>query len=144
MTHAAPTRPAESAAPQPADERAAAEVFFDGACPICRAEIAAYQRMAAADPASPLAQDGAWRDVAAPGPAPAPERDRDALLARFHVRRVDGSLVSGARAFFAVWRATPRLAWIGRALDRQPFVALGDAAYWAFLKVRPLWRGAKR
>lgn len=139
MTDAAPQSPPAPAA-APNDPHAAAEVFYDGGCPVCRAEIGVYRKMAASAPSSPLAQPSAWRDVAASGPSPAAEADRETLLARFHVRRADGRLVSGAGAFFALWRATPRLAWLGRALDRQPFVALGDAAYWAFLKARPLWR----
>lgn len=126
--------------PESVDPRAASEVFYDGACPLCRQEIAVYQRMAGADPTSPLADAAAWRDVAGHAAARAPEADQAQLLARFHARRSDGRLVSGARAFIAVWRATPRLARMGRALDRQPFIALGDAAYWMFLKIRPLWR----
>ncbi|MEL6978693.1 MAG: DUF393 domain-containing protein [Pseudomonadota bacterium] len=120
------------------DPRAAAEVYFDGACPLCRAEIAAYRKRAS--------RAVAWRDVSRPdafdddhpdGRAPA---DRETLLARFHVTRADGAVVSGARAFFAVWRAMPGLAPLARILDRQPFIAVADAAYWAFLKIRPLWR----
>lgn len=114
---------------EPADPAAAAEVFFDGGCPLCRAEIAQYRNLA----------DGvAWRDVAA-GEAP-PEIAPEAALARFHARRADGRLVSGFAAFVAVWRAAPRLAPLGRALDRQPFLWAGEAAYRLFLRLRPLWR----
>ena len=114
-----------------ADPARAAEVFFDGACPLCRAEIAAYRRM-----------DGAgsirWCDASA-GDAP-PEIGPEAALARFHVRRADGTLVSGFRAFLAVWRVTPRLAPLARLLDRPPFTWAGEGAYRLFLRVRPLWR----
>lgn len=115
-----------------ADPNAAGEVFYDGACPICSREIALYKRMAS--------DDVAWRDVSG-AEAPGVEgRSREQLLARFHVRRADGTLVSGFRAFMAIWRATPRLRWVGRLLDRQPFAALGEGAYRAFLALRPLWR----
>lgn len=121
------------------DDAKAVEVFFDGACPVCRREIALYQG---------VAEDGvAWRDVGAATPADDDAAaiartglDQRALLKRFHVRRADGSIASGAAAFFALWRSIPRLAWAGRLLDRQPFIALGEVAYRAFLAIRPLWR----
>lgn len=109
----------------------AIEVFYDGACPICRAEIAQYRRMRGAEAAQ-------WRDVAA-GDAP-PEIDAGTALARFHVRRADGQLVSGFRAFLAVWRLNPRLASLARLLDRRPFTWVGEVCYRGFLLVRPLWR----
>lgn len=116
----------------PPDAAAAAEVFYDGACPLCRREIAAYRGMAGMEAV-------AWRDLTAAGAAP-PDLDREAALARFHVRRADGTLVSGARAFLAVWRRSPRLAPLARALDRRPFVALLDVGYAGFLRLRRLWR----
>lgn len=122
------------------DAAQAVEVFYDGGCPICSREIAVYKRMASADPAGPLAQHGAWRDISPQDAATPAEADRETLMRRFHARRADGRLVSGAAAFFAVWRATPKLAWLGRLLDRQPFIAIADLAYAGFLAVRPLWR----
>lgn len=117
------------------DPAAAAEVFYDGACPLCRAEIAQYRGMRGAEAI-------AFRDVAA-GDAP-PEIGADAALARFHVRRADGSLASGFRAFLAVWRANPRLAPAARLLDRAPFTWIGEGVYRLFLRLRPLWRPAAR
>jgi predicted DCC family thiol-disulfide oxidoreductase YuxK len=117
------------------DPAAAREVFYDGACPLCRAEIAQYRRMRGAEAIG-------WRDVAA-GEAP-PEIGPEAALARFHARRADGALVSGFRAFLAVWRANPRLAPVARLLDRPPFTWGGEAAYRLFLLVRPLWRRPAR
>lgn len=111
------------------DPARAAEVFYDGACPVCRAEIAVYRRA--------LGDDVSWRDVSAETPD---GLDRDTLLARFHVRRADGALASGPKAFLAIWRTSPRLRWLAVALDRQPFLWIGEALYWAFLKIRPLWR----
>jgi predicted DCC family thiol-disulfide oxidoreductase YuxK len=114
------------------DPTAAAEVFFDGGCPICRREIAAYRGMAGLE-------DVIWRDVSDPACAPQ-GLDRAAALARFHVRRGDGTIVAGARAFLAIWRRTPRLARLAQALDRRPVTAVLDLGYAAFLRLRPLWR----
>ncbi|MFN3613033.1 MAG: thiol-disulfide oxidoreductase DCC family protein [Rubrimonas sp.] len=113
------------------DPAAAAEVYYDGACPVCSAEIAQYRRMRGVDAAL-------WRDVAA-GAGP-PEISPAQALARFHVRRRDGVLISGFRAFVAVWRLNPRLAPAARLLDRPPFSWLGEGCYRLFLVARPLWR----
>lgn len=113
------------------DPGRATEVFYDGGCPLCRAEITTYRQMQGGDSI-------AWRDVA-DGPPP-PEMDRATALARFHVRRADGQIVSGFKAFLAVWRVHPRLAPVARLLDRAPFTWIGEGAYRLFLVVRPLWR----
>jgi predicted DCC family thiol-disulfide oxidoreductase YuxK len=115
----------------PTDPARAAAVFYDGGCPLCRAEIATYRRMKGGESID-------WQDVAN-GPPP-PEIGREAALARFHARRADGTLVSGFRAFLAVWRANPRLAPVAKLLDRAPFTWVGEGGYRLFLKVRPLWR----
>ena len=116
-----------------ADPARAVEAFYDGGCPLCRAEIDAYRGMAGGETI-------AWRDASA-GAAP-PEIGAEAALARFHVRRADGALTSGFRAFLAIWRANPRLAPLARLLDRAPFVWAGEGAYRLFLAIRPLWRRA--
>lgn len=128
MTDTASNAAPITAGPDPAR---AAEAFYDGGCPLCRAEIAAYRRM-------PWAARIRWLDADA-GEGP-PEIGAGQALARFHVRRADGTLVSGFRAFVALWRTNPRLApWV-RVLDRAPFVWAGEAGYRLFLLVRPLWR----
>ncbi|MEL6601210.1 MAG: DUF393 domain-containing protein [Pseudomonadota bacterium] len=116
------------------DQAAAREVFYDGACPLCRAEIDQYRGMVA---------DGSvtWTNVADEEPLPE-GLDRETLLARFHARREDGEVVSGARAFLAVWRQMKSLRWLALILDRQPFIAVLDLLYAGFLKIRPLWRKA--
>ncbi|MBX2855538.1 MAG: DUF393 domain-containing protein [Rhodobacteraceae bacterium] len=132
----------DTAAQSPsADPARATEVFYDGACPVCRAEISLYKKS--------LGEQIRWSDLTgADGEAPDREQlDRegvsaDTLLKRFHVRRADGVLVSGPKAFLAIWRGSPRLAWAARLLDRQPFLAFGEAFYWVFLRVRRLWRSA--
>jgi predicted DCC family thiol-disulfide oxidoreductase YuxK len=111
-------------------------VWHDGACPLCRAEIALMRR---------LDTRGAIRfvDAAASGPDACP-LDRRALLARFHARE-DGELLSGAAAFAAMWRAIPVLRPLG-LLARAPIMLRGlEIAYLGFLRVRPsLQRAARR
>jgi predicted DCC family thiol-disulfide oxidoreductase YuxK len=62
--------------------------------------------------------------------------DRTALLARFHACE-DGTMLSGAAAFAAMWRAIPLLRPLGIA-GRNPIVLAGlEHVYRLFLLVRP-------
>ena len=72
-------------------------VWHDGACPLCRREIALMRR---------LDRRGAIRFVDATESGAACPIDRADLLARFHASE-DGILLSGAAAFAAMWRAIP-------------------------------------
>ncbi|MEO8937132.1 MAG: DUF393 domain-containing protein [Burkholderiaceae bacterium] len=112
-------------------------VYFDGGCPVCSREVAMYRRQ-------PGAEAVQWIDVTHCAAAELGEGlTRDAAMARLHLRRPDGSLVSGARAFTGLWRVLPRWAWLGRVLGNGPGLWLLEAGYRAFLVVRRGWR-AKR
>ena len=109
-------------------------VYFDGACPVCSREIAAYRRQ-------PGAEHCAWIDASVCSDASlGPGLNRAAALARFHVRQADGELVDGMRGFALLWRALPRTAWLGRLALTGPIPALLDGAYAGFLKLRLVWR----
>jgi predicted DCC family thiol-disulfide oxidoreductase YuxK len=104
-------------------------VWFDGACPLCRREIALMRRL---DRGRAIT----FVDVARPDAAASCPLAPDDLLARFHASE-DGSLYSGAAAFAAMWRAIPLLRPLG-LLARSPWV-LGwlERGYVQFLRVRP-------
>ena len=105
-------------------------VWYDGACPLCRREIALMRRLDRARRIS-------FVDVAAPGAEGQCPIDRAALLARFHAEEDDGELLSGAAAFAAMWRAIPLLRPLG-LLARRPLVLRWlERAYLRFLRVRP-------
>jgi len=119
-------------------DQASTTVYFDGACPVCSREIVMYRRQ-------PGAGAVQWVDVAyGEAPALGEGLTRAAAMARLHVRRADGSLVSGARAFTELWRALPRWAWAGRLFGSGPGLWLLEASYRLFLIVRRSWRGATR
>lgn len=112
-------------------------VYFDGACPVCSREIAVYRRQAGAEQC-------VWVDASScPESALGAGLSRDGALARFHVRREDGVLVDGMRGFALLWRELPRFAWAGRIASFGPLPHVLDAAYRVFLRVRPLWQGAR-
>ncbi len=103
-------------------------VWFDGACPLCRREIALMRRL---DRRGAIA----FIDVAQ-GADPSCPVDRAQLLARFHAEE-DGVVHDGAAAFAAMWRAIPLLRPLGLAA-RSPWVLrLLEAAYLRFLRLRP-------
>lgn len=111
-------------------------VWHDGACPLCRREIALMRR---------LDKRGSIRfvDAATTGSSSCPI-ERSALLARFHASE-DGKLLSGAAAFAAMWRAVPLLRPLGLAARSPLVLRLLESAYRGFLVIRPsLQRAARR
>jgi len=105
-------------------------VLYDGACPLCRREIALY-RGGCGDVALRFA------DVSDDAVALPPGLTRDAALARFHVQRADGQIVSGAQAFLALWSVLPGWRWLAR-VGRVPGIArLIEHTYRGFLVFRP-------
>ncbi|MBI1386785.1 MAG: DUF393 domain-containing protein [Rhizobiales bacterium] len=111
-------------------DRDTATVYFDGACPLCRAEISHYQ-----------AQKGSellcFVDVAQPGADLGANLEREQALARFHVRGADGALVSGAAAFVALWAHLPRWRWAARLARIPGILPVLETVYRAFLPLRP-------
>ncbi|MES2781705.1 MAG: DUF393 domain-containing protein [Pseudomonadota bacterium] len=102
-------------------------VWYDGACPLCIREIAFMRRLD-------------WRraidflDIA-PADAVCP-LDRQLMLARFHASE-DGSILSGAAAFAAMWRAIPLLKPLGFLARNAVILDILERLYLRFLKVRP-------
>ncbi len=107
------------------------QVYFDGGCPICAREIAFYR-------ARPGAAGFDWIDVSREDPGPG--LTREAALARMHVRRADGTLLSGAAAFAAMWQRMPGFIWLGRMVAFPPMRVVAELAYRGFLRARRLWR----
>ncbi len=109
-------------------------MYYDGACPVCRTEIAAYQRADGGD-------DLHWIDVTrCEAGELGPDLDRAAALARMHVRRADGTLVQGAAAFVEIWASLVRWRWVARLARIPGVLPLMELGYRGFLKCRPLWR----
>ena len=107
------------------------QVYYDGACPLCRREIAFYERRAGGR--IDFIDVAAAADAGVLGAG----LDRAAALSRFHVRDSEGLLLDGAAAFAALWRATPGLAWAGRLLRGRAALWLAERGYRLFLRIRP-------
>lgn len=104
-------------------------VYYDGSCPLCRKEIAFYQRRRGADSIS-------WVDVSDPDAVPS-DLDCSEALSRFHVREGNGRIVDGGEAFAALWRQLPAFCLIGHLFRAAPLKWVLNAAYEAFLPIRP-------
>jgi demethoxyubiquinone hydroxylase (CLK1/Coq7/Cat5 family) len=131
---AAVTAPATTEqAPSPA-----LTVLYDGACPLCRREIALYRGLV------PLRPVG-WLDVSdatAALPAGASPCDRATYLARFHVQQADGQLLSGAAAFVQLWRLLPGWQWLAGLGSLPGATPVLELAYRGFLRSRPAMQRA--
>ena len=55
--------------------------------------------------------------------------DRDAALKRIHVRRADGTLVSGAAGFAELWKSVPGFGWMGQLASIKPVAFVLERVY---------------
>ena len=109
-------------------------VLFDGACPLCRREIAHVKGLAERQGDSGLCFVDISRETEGDALSDA---ERAALLARFHVQRADGSRLDGAAAFVAMWRRLPGWRWLAKLAGLPGALPLLELAYRGFLVVRP-------
>ncbi len=116
--------------PAPAAPDAPVVVFYDGACPLCRAEIDVYR-------AADVCGRAAFVDVSHAAPSLPSGLDQDAALARFHVLDADGRLRSGAAGFVALWRQLPGWRWLARLAALPGVTMLLEYGYRLFLPRRP-------
>lgn len=112
-------------------------VYFDGSCPLCRAEIELYGRQEGAQALSFVDVS----DVSAAAPPLPDGLTRNRAMARFHVRGSDGQIYDGAAAFVQVWRALPRWRWLARLASLPGATAVLEFGYRLFLPVRPALSG---
>ena len=101
--------PDGTACPLPGAARPALTAFYNGACPVCRAEMNLYRRDAEARGLALCFQDVAEDATEAQSLGLTPDR----ALRRLHARDAAGRLYVGFDAMLAVWRQVPRARWMG-------------------------------
>lgn len=107
------------------------ELLYDGACPLCRREIDRLKTLA--DPSI------RFSDIhAVEGRPDLP--DQDTLLCTLHLRRSDGTLLTGLAANVEAWQHS-RYGWLFRWLLWWPVrpVAEGGYAFWARVRYQRLY-----
>ena len=125
MTEATPLTPTTHTECSPAG----VTVYFDGSCPLCRREVAVYQRLQGHVPLQ-------WHDVSQQAPDAVGLCQQQAM-ARFHVLDANGQLHSGAKAFVVLWRQLPGWRWLAKVAALPGVTPLLEWGYVHFLKVRP-------
>lgn len=110
---------------------ASLRVLYDGGCPLCRREIAHYQRL---HPRQPIQ----WVDIAAdPRPTLPFNLTIEQVMQRFHV--LDGEhVLTGAAAFVRLWSALPGWWRLARLVRQLRLVGLLEHGYVWFARRR--WR----
>lgn len=112
-------------------------VLYDGGCPLCRREIAHVKHLAQGQADSGLC----FTDISRSDDTTVSDLERKALLARFHVQRADGSRLSGAAAFVAMWSRLPGWRWLARLARLPGMLGVFEGGYKVFLRVRPALQG---
>ncbi len=105
-------------------------VYFDGSCPLCRAENGYYRGK---DRAGALC----FVDVSEPGAKDPEGITKQRAMERFHVRTGNGQIMSGAAAFVEVWARLPGWHWAARGAALPGALTVLEFGYRLFLPVRP-------
>lgn len=110
-------------------------MLFDGGCPLCRREVAHYQRI------DQRRQAVNWVDI---------RQDQQLLdahgisvsqaMQRLHVITSDGRVLTGAAAFVVIWEALPYYRWLAQFVRLPGMLALLEFAYTRFAR----WRFRRR
>jgi len=112
-------------------------VLYDGACPLCRREIAVYQGLQPVE----AGQTVQFADISRTDCPLPPGGERSDYLARFHVQRGDGQVLSGAAAFVALWATLPGWRYLAMAARLPGATPVLELVYRAFLRIRPQMQG---
>ena len=105
-------------------------VFFDGSCPLCRSEIAFYQKKQSKGQLKFVDVSNAQTNFPA-------GLDQTTAMARFHVLSKDLGLLSGARAFSELWWRIPGWRAAGYLTSLPGAGFLFEGVYRFFLIFRP-------
>lgn len=105
-------------------------VYFDGSCPLCTFEIACYKSQAGGEEMDfvDISQENAQR---------VDDLCLENAMRRFHVRTNNGELLSGARAFVAVWGSLRKWRWAAGLAQIPGCLLLLETVYRLFLPIRP-------
>ena len=109
-------------------------MYFDGGCPLCRKEVAHYQRRDRDERVR-------WVDISREPEALAPLGvDLATAMRRLHATDEHGRLVIGVAAFVAIWRQLPGYRHLARAVTTLRLTPLLDWGYARFAA----WRLRRR
>ncbi len=100
-------------------------VYYNGACPICGAEVRHYQRLASASGA-PLD----WVDISqTPDALGAYGIDHDGARRRLYATESGGELLGGVEAFARLWERLPRYRLLAAAARSRVMRPVAELVY---------------
>jgi len=107
------------------------KVFYDGACPLCRREMAFYKNQRGSESIM-------WLDVStvSDGCEIVTGLSKEDALLRFHVQEANGTIRSGGSAFAKVWTTLPLLSPLGKLFQIRAFSGILEIGYSIFLRAR--------
>lgn len=107
------------------------QIFYDGACPLCRREAKYYRGKAPAGAAT-------FIDIAAPDfDAAAHALDSRAINKEIHARKADGTTVTGIDALALMWQLVPHTRWLARLTTVPGVRQAMQMGYIVFARLRP-------
>ena len=107
------------------------QVYFDGSCPLCRREIAFYERL-------DKQQNMEWINISQSTENRLPQNVSQAqAMSRFHVSDEQGRIYSGGRAFAELWVRLPAFRILGKISRLRPVAWMLEQSYRGFLSIRP-------
>lgn len=113
------------------ESRAELEVFYDGLCRVCAAEIDVYRKRE-------ISGRILWTDISAPEFDPQKiGLDRESVQRELHSRKSDGRLLTGVETFLAIWEIVPGFTWMKKLVDNPVMRPLANLGYQGFVRLRP-------
>ncbi len=105
------------------EDKPKSQIFYDGSCPLCRAEMEQYMALDAGGDFSFIDMAESPQSVESIGVS------RQEAMARLHVRLSDGRIVTRVDAFIAIWEKLPKFRWLAWVFKARPMKALFNAFY---------------
>ncbi len=112
-------------------------VLYNGDCPICSREIAAYRRRAERTGAPLVFEDLNGADLAGWG------LEAEAARRRLHVRMGD-RVLAGLPAFVALWERLPGMGWLARIVGLPGVAWVAERVYEVVLAPALHWLDRRR
>lgn len=112
------------------------KVFYNSACPVCKAGIDGQRQRMQTGGSGPIE----WIDVHHnPQAAAALGSDLEQVRERLHVQDSAGQITVGVDAFAALFQQSPRQRWLARLLRLPGIHLLARGAYNLFARVLYRW-----
>lgn len=106
-------------------------VYYDGLCRVCDREMSHYRKLSGAENIEFIDICSRSFDAIQEG------LDPHEVHRVFHVRKIDGSLVTGLDAFIEIWDQLPRYRWLAAIARKNWSRKILNPCYSLFIKVRP-------